>query len=232
MLRSVYAQDQPAALCPLRAVRYRPTLIATPMKMLLHLRCLLTAVLGLGALLALGRPANAVETTTLDAIRARGYLLCGIGEAQAGFSRVGRRRRALGPRRGILHGTGLRRVRQQGCGEVLAVERQRSLQGAAGGRRRRAGARGDVDLEPRHRAWRALCRGAVLRRPGLSHPPRQCGGERAGAVGRLHLRAAGGDGRAGGRRLSSPHSACATRSWRRTTGTISSRPTRPGAARC
>ncbi len=32
---------------------------------------------------------NAAETTTLDAIRARGYLLCGIGEVQAGFSRVG-----------------------------------------------------------------------------------------------------------------------------------------------
>ncbi len=58
------------------------------MKILLHLRCLMTAVLGLGALLALVRPADAAETTTLDAVRARGYLLCGIGEAQAGFSNV------------------------------------------------------------------------------------------------------------------------------------------------
>ena len=30
----------------------------------------------------------AADTTTLDAIRARGYLLCGIGETQAGFSQV------------------------------------------------------------------------------------------------------------------------------------------------
>jgi general L-amino acid transport system substrate-binding protein len=58
------------------------------MKMLMHLRCLLTAVYGLGALLALAAPASAADTTTLDAIRARGYLLCGIGETQAGFSQV------------------------------------------------------------------------------------------------------------------------------------------------
>ena len=57
------------------------------MKMLMHLRSLLTAVYGLGALLALAAPASA-DTTTLDAIRARGYLLCGIGETQAGFSQV------------------------------------------------------------------------------------------------------------------------------------------------
>ncbi|MFA6139969.1 MAG: amino acid ABC transporter substrate-binding protein [Hyphomicrobium sp.] len=54
----------------------------------MHLRCLLTAVYGLGALLALAAPASAADTTTLDAIRARGYLLCGIGETQAGFSQV------------------------------------------------------------------------------------------------------------------------------------------------
>ena len=58
------------------------------MKMLMHLRSLLTAVYGLGALLALAAPASAADTTTLDAIRARGYLLCGIGETQAGFSQV------------------------------------------------------------------------------------------------------------------------------------------------
>jgi general L-amino acid transport system substrate-binding protein len=57
------------------------------MKMHKHLRCLSTAVFGLGALLALTGATHA-ETTTLDAIRARGYLLCGIGEVQAGFSEV------------------------------------------------------------------------------------------------------------------------------------------------
>jgi general L-amino acid transport system substrate-binding protein len=57
------------------------------MKMLQHLRCLLTAVSGLGALVALAATADA-ETTTLEAIRARGYLLCGIGEVQPGFSQV------------------------------------------------------------------------------------------------------------------------------------------------
>jgi general L-amino acid transport system substrate-binding protein len=58
------------------------------MKMLQHLRCLSPAALGLGALLALVASADAAETTTLDAIRARGYLLCGIGEVQAGFSHL------------------------------------------------------------------------------------------------------------------------------------------------
>jgi general L-amino acid transport system substrate-binding protein len=58
------------------------------MKMLMHLRCLLTAAFGLGVLLGLAGPADAAEATTLDTIRARGYLLCGIGEVQAGFSKV------------------------------------------------------------------------------------------------------------------------------------------------
>jgi general L-amino acid transport system substrate-binding protein len=59
------------------------------MKMLLFPRCLLSAACCLGALLAWGAAASAADTTTLDAIRARGHLLCGIGEPQAGFSHVG-----------------------------------------------------------------------------------------------------------------------------------------------
>ena len=59
------------------------------MKMLLFPRCLLSAACCLGALLAWGAAASAADTTTLEAIRARGHLLCGIGEVQAGFSNVG-----------------------------------------------------------------------------------------------------------------------------------------------
>jgi general L-amino acid transport system substrate-binding protein len=44
--------------------------------------------LGLGALLAVAMPAHAADTTVLDAIRARGSLMCGIGEPQPGFSNV------------------------------------------------------------------------------------------------------------------------------------------------
>src|SRR5262245_17839817 len=58
------------------------------MKMLSHLSRFPTVMVWLGALFALAAPATAAESTTLDAIRARGYLLCGIGEVQPGFSQV------------------------------------------------------------------------------------------------------------------------------------------------
>jgi general L-amino acid transport system substrate-binding protein len=58
------------------------------MQMLQQLRCLLNAALGFGALLALASAASGAETTALDTIRARGYVLCGIGEPQPGFSDV------------------------------------------------------------------------------------------------------------------------------------------------
>jgi len=57
------------------------------MKMLLFPRGLLSAACCLGALLA-GIAAASAADTTLDAIRARGHLLCGIGEPHAGFSHV------------------------------------------------------------------------------------------------------------------------------------------------
>jgi general L-amino acid transport system substrate-binding protein len=44
--------------------------------------------IALGALLAVALPAHAADTTVLDAIRARGSLMCGIGEPQPGFSNV------------------------------------------------------------------------------------------------------------------------------------------------
>ncbi len=58
------------------------------MKTLLQPRCLKTALLGLGALVAMIGAACAAGSTTLDTIRARGYVLCGIGEPQPGFSNV------------------------------------------------------------------------------------------------------------------------------------------------
>jgi general L-amino acid transport system substrate-binding protein len=57
--------------------------------MLQQLRRLSTAVLGFGALLGLATSAGAADATALETIRARGYLLCGIGEPQPGFSNVG-----------------------------------------------------------------------------------------------------------------------------------------------
>jgi general L-amino acid transport system substrate-binding protein len=57
--------------------------------MLQHLRNISTAFLGFCALLAISGASGAAETPALDAIRARGYILCGIGEPQPGFSVVG-----------------------------------------------------------------------------------------------------------------------------------------------
>jgi len=58
------------------------------MKKLYQSRCLVPAVLGACALLLTLGPALAAAGTTLDAIRARGNILCGIGEPEAGFSEI------------------------------------------------------------------------------------------------------------------------------------------------
>jgi general L-amino acid transport system substrate-binding protein len=60
------------------------------MKKLYQSRCFVSAVLGAGALFLTLAPAAA--GTTLDAIRARGSILCGIGEPEAGFSEIGETR--------------------------------------------------------------------------------------------------------------------------------------------
>lgn len=56
------------------------------MRMLQQLRSFSIAALGISALLGLTVPVAAAEGSALETIRARGYLLCGIGEQQAGFS--------------------------------------------------------------------------------------------------------------------------------------------------
>jgi len=56
------------------------------MKMLLQSRGFKTALLGYGALILMTATVFAAGSTTLDAIRDRGHVLCGISEAQAGFS--------------------------------------------------------------------------------------------------------------------------------------------------
>jgi general L-amino acid transport system substrate-binding protein len=58
------------------------------MKKLYQSRCFVSAVLGACALLPTLGPALAAAGTTLDAIRARGNILCGIGEPEAGFSEI------------------------------------------------------------------------------------------------------------------------------------------------
>jgi general L-amino acid transport system substrate-binding protein len=56
------------------------------MKMLLQFRCLKFVLVALGAYLAVAGAAAAAGGTTLEAIRARGHVLCGVGEPQPGFS--------------------------------------------------------------------------------------------------------------------------------------------------
>jgi len=59
------------------------------MKMLLQSRCFKTAIVGSSALFMMISAAEAAGGTMLETIRARGHVLCGIGEAQLGFSEVG-----------------------------------------------------------------------------------------------------------------------------------------------
>ncbi len=165
--------------------------------MLQHLRCLLIAALGFGALAGSAISAAAADTTVLEAIRARGYLLCGIGEPQPGFSNVG----AGGERTGLdVEFCSALAAAVFGSKDAVklwplsANDRFKALQAGDVGR---AGAGGHMDAQPRYRAGGALHGGAVLRRPGLPHPAGQCGCERARAFRGLHMCAAGGHGRAG-----------------------------------
>lgn len=59
------------------------------MKKLLQSCGLKTALLGWGALLIVTGTASAAGNTTLDTIRERGHVLCGVSEAQPGFSEAG-----------------------------------------------------------------------------------------------------------------------------------------------
>jgi general L-amino acid transport system substrate-binding protein len=56
------------------------------MKKLLQSRCLKIALVGLGALFTVDGGAALAASTTLETIRARGHVLCGVSEAQPGFS--------------------------------------------------------------------------------------------------------------------------------------------------
>lgn len=58
------------------------------MKMLQPFRRLLNAALSIGVLIGLASTASGADATALDTIRARGYVMCGIGEPQPGFSEV------------------------------------------------------------------------------------------------------------------------------------------------
>src|SRR5690349_10521766 len=55
-------------------------------------RWLLCAVLGAGVLVLVSARAHAAPGTTLDAIRARGNVLCGISEPAPGFSEINEQR--------------------------------------------------------------------------------------------------------------------------------------------
>lgn len=58
------------------------------MQMLQPYHRLLNAVLSIGVVICLASTASGADATALDAIRARGYVTCGIGEPQPGFSEV------------------------------------------------------------------------------------------------------------------------------------------------
>ena len=151
---------------------------------------------------AASRPsASPRPAQTLDAIKAKGFIQCGVSTGLAGFSNPGRRRQLVGPRRRRLPCRGRRAVRRRRCGQVHAAHRQGALHRAAVGRGRPAVAQHHLDADPRHRARPRLHRRDLLRRPGLHGAQGARRQERARARRRLGLRAARHHDRAQPRRL-------------------------------
>ena len=84
-----------AAFCLLRLPGRRPTLIRNVMIKPPHSRRSIAAAIGLGVLL-LAFGANSVDATTLESIRSRGHVLCGVGRDRPGFSQVDEERQRTG----------------------------------------------------------------------------------------------------------------------------------------
>lgn len=92
---SLNALQFAAASCPLRLLGRRSTVKRNVMIKPLHSRRSIAAAIGLGALLSMSG-AYGVDATTLETIRSRGHVLCGVGQDQPGFSQLDEEREHTG----------------------------------------------------------------------------------------------------------------------------------------
>ena len=128
-----------------------------------------TAAAALAAMLASG---SAMAGKDLDAVKARGQLICGVNTGVAGFAPAGRQGQVDRPRRRRLPRRRRGDLRRRREGQVRAAHRAAALHRAAVGRGRRPVAQHDLDADARHRARPRLHRRQLLRRPGLHGAPR------------------------------------------------------------
>ena len=132
------------------------------------------------------------QQSTLDAVRSKGYVQCGVnGRAVAGFSAPDSQGRLEGNRRRPVprgRGGGVRRLDQ---GALHAAHRAAALHRAAVGRGRHPVAQHHLDHHARHQPRAQLRRRQLLRRPGLHGAPQAQREERQAAERRHRVRAAG-----------------------------------------
>jgi general L-amino acid transport system substrate-binding protein len=120
-------------------------------------------LLAAGALLA--APAHAGKT--LDAIKARGQVICGVNTGLAGFAAADSQGNWSGLDVDVCKALAAATLGDAEQGQVCAAERAAALHRAAVRRDRRAVAQHHLDADARRVAGPALHRRHLLRRPGL-----------------------------------------------------------------
>ena len=164
--------------------------------------------------------------------RARGHLVCGVPRRARGILQADRRWRD-GPASAWTSAGPWRRPSSAARMPSSSARcHERALRIAAVGRDRRALRQRRHDVEPRHGARHPLSRRPCLRRPGLHGAQVARRRQRAGAVGRAHLRDGRDRRRGGRRRLFRRRSRCRSSSSGSTGGRRRPRPTPTRAARC
>ena len=135
--------------------------------------------------------APAFAGKTLDAIKSRGQLVCGVNTGLAGFSAADSQGNWTGLDVDICRAIAAAVLMRRQQGEVRPAHRAAALHRAAVGRDRHPVAQHHLDADPRRLARPALHRHDLLRRPGLHGPGQVEAEERQEPEERDRLRAVG-----------------------------------------
>ncbi len=120
---------------------------------------LLVGVLGVAAVVV---AASAASATTLDDVKAKGFLQCGVNTGLAGFSAPNDKGEWTGLDVDFCRAVAAAIFGDGTKVKFTAAQRQGSLHGFAVGRNRHSVAQHDLDAEPRHRARPELRRRHLL----------------------------------------------------------------------